>query len=208
MLQSVHRQGYQAAEYSASVYPDTREAEKRPLGLPCVADRALQRSAAQVLSAIYEQDFLSGSFGGRPGRGSPSSAGRPHMIYRQLLCPARLSITTCDRHFGSFRVVLHLTRRAGLRQDHEQGGTARLRLEAKCPRLNSWRGKGKGRHYIDGCESSIHATSSRSLCGHSCDGDPCLMSVNLEAGGTAELRSRARRKVQGWRSSVTGSSSS
>jgi RNA-directed DNA polymerase len=41
---------------------------KRPLGVPCVADRALQRSAAQVLSAIYEQDFLSCSFGGRPGR--------------------------------------------------------------------------------------------------------------------------------------------
>jgi group II intron reverse transcriptase/maturase len=32
-----------------------------------VADRALQRSAAQVLSAIYEQDFLPCSFGGRPG---------------------------------------------------------------------------------------------------------------------------------------------
>jgi len=36
------------------------------LGIPCVADRALQRSVAQVLSAIYEQDFLSCSFGGRP----------------------------------------------------------------------------------------------------------------------------------------------
>jgi group II intron reverse transcriptase/maturase len=33
-----------------------------------VADRALQRSVATVLSAIYEQDFLNCSFGGRPGR--------------------------------------------------------------------------------------------------------------------------------------------
>jgi group II intron reverse transcriptase/maturase len=33
-----------------------------------VADRALQRSAAHVLEAIYEQDFLPCSFGGRPGR--------------------------------------------------------------------------------------------------------------------------------------------
>jgi hypothetical protein len=32
-----------------------------------VADRALQRSTAEVLSAIYEQDFLPCSFGGRPG---------------------------------------------------------------------------------------------------------------------------------------------
>src|ERR1700730_9838121 len=30
----------------------------------------LQRSVAQILSAIYEQDFLPCSFGGRPGRGA------------------------------------------------------------------------------------------------------------------------------------------
>jgi len=40
------------------------------LGVPCVSDRALQRSAAQVMSAIYEADFLPCSFGGRPGRGA------------------------------------------------------------------------------------------------------------------------------------------
>jgi len=40
------------------------------LGIPCVSDRALQRSTAQVLSAIYEQDFLPCSFGGRPGLGA------------------------------------------------------------------------------------------------------------------------------------------
>ncbi len=38
--------------------------------MPCVTDRALQRSVAEVLSAIYEQDFLSCSFGGRPGLGA------------------------------------------------------------------------------------------------------------------------------------------
>ena len=34
--------------------------EKRPLGVPCVNDRALQRSVAQVLSAIYEADLYEG----------------------------------------------------------------------------------------------------------------------------------------------------
>jgi group II intron reverse transcriptase/maturase len=34
--------------------------------VPTVTDRALQRSTAEVLSAIYEQDFLPCSFGGRP----------------------------------------------------------------------------------------------------------------------------------------------
>ncbi len=54
--------------------------EKRPLGVPCVADRALQRSAAQVLSAIYEQDFLSCSFGGRPGRGAHQALASLHEV--------------------------------------------------------------------------------------------------------------------------------
>ncbi|HEX2715814.1 MAG TPA: group II intron reverse transcriptase/maturase [Candidatus Acidoferrales bacterium] len=68
MLQSVHRQGYQAPNIRRVYIPKPGKQEKRPLGVPCVADRALQRSAAQVLSAIYEQDFLPCSFGGRPGR--------------------------------------------------------------------------------------------------------------------------------------------
>ena len=38
--------------------------------MPCVSDRALQRSASQVMSAIYEQEFLPCSFGGRPGLGA------------------------------------------------------------------------------------------------------------------------------------------
>jgi RNA-directed DNA polymerase len=67
MRQSVHRQGYQAPPIRRVYIPKPGKPEKRPLGVPCVADRALQRSAAQVLSAIYEQDFLPCSFGGRPG---------------------------------------------------------------------------------------------------------------------------------------------
>src|SRR6202047_4153610 len=47
-------------------FPKPGKTEKRPLGVPTVSDRALQRSTAEVLSAIYEQDFLPCSFGGRP----------------------------------------------------------------------------------------------------------------------------------------------
>lgn len=43
--------------------PKPGKQEKRPLGVPTVSDRALQRSTAQVLSAIYERDFLPCSFG-------------------------------------------------------------------------------------------------------------------------------------------------
>src|SRR6266576_2660927 len=70
MLQSIHRQGYRAPDIRRVYIPKPGKTEKRPLGVPTVSDRALQRSTAQVLSAIYEQDFLPCSFGGRPGRGA------------------------------------------------------------------------------------------------------------------------------------------
>jgi RNA-directed DNA polymerase len=70
MLQSVHRKGYQAPPIRRVYIPKPGKQEKRPLGVPCVTDRALQRSVAEVLAAVYEQDFLPCSFGGRPGRGA------------------------------------------------------------------------------------------------------------------------------------------
>jgi group II intron reverse transcriptase/maturase len=66
MLQSVHRQSYRAPPIRRVYIPKPGKQEKRPLGVPSVADRALQRSVSEVLSAIYEQDFLPCSFGGRP----------------------------------------------------------------------------------------------------------------------------------------------
>src|SRR5437764_9764808 len=66
MLQSIPRQGYRAPDIRRVYIPKPGKTEKRPLGVPTVSDRALQRTTAEVLSAIYEQDFLPCSFGGRP----------------------------------------------------------------------------------------------------------------------------------------------
>jgi RNA-directed DNA polymerase len=46
--------------------PKPGKQEMRPLGMPSIADRALQHSVSEVLSANYDQDFLPCSFGGRP----------------------------------------------------------------------------------------------------------------------------------------------
>lgn len=40
----------------------------RPIGIPTFEDKVLQRAVLMVLEAIYEQDFLDGSYGFRPGR--------------------------------------------------------------------------------------------------------------------------------------------
>src|ERR1035438_5393950 len=78
MLQSVHREGYRAPDIRRVYIPKPGKQEMRPLGVPTVADRALQRSVSQVLSAIYEQDFLSCSFGGRAGRGAHQALATLH----------------------------------------------------------------------------------------------------------------------------------
>ena len=41
---------------------------ERPLGLPAVEDKIVQKGIACILEAIYEQDFLECSYGFRPGR--------------------------------------------------------------------------------------------------------------------------------------------
>lgn len=53
------------------------QGKMRPLGIPTVEDRLLQRAVARILNAIYEQDFLECSYGYRPGR-------NPHMALKAL----------------------------------------------------------------------------------------------------------------------------
>lgn len=68
MLLSIHRKAYKAPPVRRVWIPKPGKTAKRPLGVPCVADRALQRRVSVVLSCIYEQDFLLCSFGGRSKR--------------------------------------------------------------------------------------------------------------------------------------------
>src|SRR6516164_4332512 len=53
------------------------KAGTRPLGIPTVEDRLLQRAVARILEAVFEADFLDCSYGFRPGR-------NPHSALRAL----------------------------------------------------------------------------------------------------------------------------
>src|SRR5258707_4243214 len=66
VLQSIHRQGYRAPNIRRVDIPQPGQTEKRPPWGPTVADRALQQTTAAGLYAMYEQDFLACSVGGRP----------------------------------------------------------------------------------------------------------------------------------------------
>jgi len=65
-LKSVHDRGYKAPPVKRVFIPKPGKRAKRPIGIPTVKDRCLQIATVKVLNAIYEQDFLNCSFGGRP----------------------------------------------------------------------------------------------------------------------------------------------
>ena len=46
------------------------DGRRRPIGVPTLEDKIVQRAATTVLQAVYEVDFLGFSYGFRPGRGA------------------------------------------------------------------------------------------------------------------------------------------
>ena len=53
----------------------------RPIGIPTLEDKVLQRAVLMVLELVYEQDFMECSYGFRPGRGAHQAL---EALWRQL----------------------------------------------------------------------------------------------------------------------------
>lgn len=76
LLERIKSGSYEAPPVRRTYIPKA-DGSQRPIGIPSFEDKVAQRAVAMVLEAVYEQDFLSCSYGFRPGRSA-------HQALRQL----------------------------------------------------------------------------------------------------------------------------
>jgi RNA-directed DNA polymerase len=67
LQQRLARCSYRAAPVRRTYIPKA-DAKQRPIGVPVLEDKIVQRATVAVLNAIYENDFKGFSYGFRPGR--------------------------------------------------------------------------------------------------------------------------------------------
>ena len=99
-LHSMFKKGSYRAPYIRRAYIEKGDGTKRPLGVPTVEDKILQRAVSKILTPIYEQEFYDFSNGFRPGK---SAQGALQNLFEEVSFKGKRYIIDADmkNYFGS-----------------------------------------------------------------------------------------------------------
>lgn len=73
---------YQPAAVRRVMIPKPGSKEKRPLGIPTVRDRVVQKALLATIEPIFEREFAEQSYGFRPGRGCKAALRRVDQLLK------------------------------------------------------------------------------------------------------------------------------
>ena len=79
LLQRLHNQSY-APKPKREVLIPKADGSKRPIAIACTEDKIVEKVLANLLTSIYENDFLNCSYGFRPGRSCHQAIEATHKI--------------------------------------------------------------------------------------------------------------------------------
>lgn len=150
----LRRGAYRAMPVKRAYIPKL-DGRKRPIGVPVLEDKIVQRAAAEVLNAIYAVDFLGFSYGFRAGRNQHHALDALTVALESKKVNWVLDVDIrgffdaidhewmlrfVEHRIGDKRVLRHIRKwlKAGVMEDGERWESRKVEVSALCFRISTF----------------------------------------------------------------------